>query len=54
MNKQNIKTIQNSIAHLNGYALIIKARTGYNPIAVDECIKELNNIIKMEKVKNGR
>lgn len=42
---KQIKAIQNAIAHLNGYASIIQARTGYIPVAVDDCIKELNLII---------
>jgi len=46
MNTEQRKTIENAIAHLNGYALIIKARTGYNPVAVDECIKELGELVK--------
>lgn len=44
--EQGKRTIQDAIAHLNGYALVVKARTGYNPIAVDDCIKELKRLIK--------
>ena len=45
MEKNEIKTIQDAIAHLNGYALIIKARTGYTPVAVDDCISKLKKIL---------
>ena len=46
MNKKQINTIQNAISHLSGYALIVKARTGFNPIAVEDCIKELRGLLK--------
>lgn len=40
------RIIKNAIAHLRGYALIIKAKTGYSPLAVNKCIRELGILIK--------
>lgn len=40
------KAIQDAIAHLNGYATVVQASTGYKPIAVYETIEELRRMIK--------
>jgi len=44
LNKKQIETLDSAIAHLNGYAAIIESRTGFKPVAVDNCIKELRKI----------
>ena len=38
------KTIQNAIAHLQGYAATIKGLTGYEPVAVKICIEDLERV----------
>ncbi len=46
-NKKQIrekKIIENAIAHLNGYAVLMKAMMGYNPAAVLQSIENLNEI----------
>jgi hypothetical protein len=44
--KKDKEAINNSIAHLNGYALVVKSRTGYKPFAVEEAIRGLKRIRK--------
>lgn len=44
------KTLDHAIAHLNGYAVTMKAMTGYNAVAVMETIKELERM-KWKKKK---
>ena len=46
LTKKQTENINDAIAHLNGYASIIEARTGYIPVAVEDCIKELERMIK--------
>lgn len=38
------KIIDDAIIHLNGYAVVIKQSTGYNPVAVFETIAGLESI----------
>ncbi len=54
MNKQDKKTIESAIAHLNGYASIIQSRTNYIPVAVDDCIKELKIFLANKDKCNKR
>jgi hypothetical protein len=42
--KKRNEIIDHAIAHLNGYALIVKARTGFIPVAVNDCIKDLRGL----------
>ena len=44
--------INDAIAHLNGYALMVQNRTGFKPVAVFDTIKELNEL-KGELKQNG-
>lgn len=38
--------LEDTISHLKGYALTMKALTSYNPVAVNDIIKELQKMIK--------
>lgn len=42
INKQD--TLQDAICHLRGYSLLVRANTGYNPMAVSNCIKKLKAV----------
>lgn len=46
LNKKNKEAIKSSIAHLNGYALVMRRATGYRPVAVLDNIKELKSLLK--------
>lgn len=37
--------IRDAIAHLNGYAVTMRAMTGYKPLAVLDTIKKLEGLI---------
>ena len=44
MVKKCQKTISDAIKHLNGYAVMVKSKTGYKPVAVKNTIKKLKKI----------
>ena len=40
------ETVNGAIAHLRGYAILVRNKTGYKPVAVNENIKKLKRILK--------
>lgn len=45
VNRHTEQLIKDAIAHLNGYALCMQTMTGYKPVAVYDCIKDLKRLI---------
>lgn len=50
--KKDKKTLKDTYTHLKGYCYLVEKSTGYNAVALRDCMKDLKKILRrLEKVE---